>query len=158
MVAAVLVELERHDRHPGAGKEALSYATQLLSTNQPIRAPRSPARAVLRKNFPEVKDRDTTHRTSVLRLRSFSVQQPDRCSDARVLAVPRQRHQPGLACGVRLGSEREGFAGLLNDQLPKQLALVLGRAQGEDSACARGFKDSLGGFTRVSLGNTWQDQ
>src|SRR4051795_1173500 len=40
MVAAVLVELERHDRHPGAGKGALSYATQLLSTSQPIRAPR----------------------------------------------------------------------------------------------------------------------
>src|SRR3954454_11067758 len=40
MVAAVLVELERHDRDPGAGKGALSYATQLLSTSQPIRAPR----------------------------------------------------------------------------------------------------------------------
>src|SRR5215207_4606455 len=52
------------------------------------------ARAVVRKNFPEVKDRHTTHRTSVLRLRSFLVQQPDRGSDAGVLAVPRQRHQP----------------------------------------------------------------
>jgi len=40
VMAAVLVELERHDRHPGAGKGALSYATQLLSTSQPIRAPR----------------------------------------------------------------------------------------------------------------------
>src|SRR5829696_8012818 len=40
VVAAVLVQLERHDRHPGAGKGALSYATQLLSTSQPIRAPR----------------------------------------------------------------------------------------------------------------------
>ena len=40
MVAAVLVQLERHDRHPGAGKGALSYATPLLSTSQPIRAPR----------------------------------------------------------------------------------------------------------------------
>src|SRR5215212_866219 len=35
VVAAVLVQLERHDRHPGAGKRALSYATQLLSTSQP---------------------------------------------------------------------------------------------------------------------------
>src|SRR5215218_7529454 len=48
MVTTVLVELERHDRHPGAGKEALSYATQLLSTNQPIRAPRSRADDALR--------------------------------------------------------------------------------------------------------------
>jgi hypothetical protein len=35
-----LVELERHNRHPRAEKGALSYATQLLSTSQPIRAPR----------------------------------------------------------------------------------------------------------------------
>src|SRR3954468_6683512 len=39
-MATVLVELERHERHPEAGKGALSYATQLLSTSQPIRAPR----------------------------------------------------------------------------------------------------------------------
>src|SRR5215210_2649105 len=72
------------------------------------------ARAVVRKNFPEIKDRDTTHRTSVLCLRSFSIQHPERRSDTKVLAVPRQRHQPGLACGVRLGSKREGFASFLN--------------------------------------------
>src|SRR4051794_9044799 len=35
MVAAVLVQLERHDRDPGAGTGALSYATQLLSTSRP---------------------------------------------------------------------------------------------------------------------------
>src|SRR3954447_13729671 len=39
-MAAVLVQLEWHDRDPQAGKGALSYATQLLSTSQPIRAPR----------------------------------------------------------------------------------------------------------------------
>jgi hypothetical protein len=41
VVAAVLVQLERHDRHPGRGKGRSPYATQLLTTNQPIRAPRS---------------------------------------------------------------------------------------------------------------------
>jgi hypothetical protein len=40
VVAAVLVQLERHNRDPRAEKGALSYATQLLSTSQPIRAPR----------------------------------------------------------------------------------------------------------------------
>src|SRR5215213_5993559 len=40
MVAVVLVQLERHNRDPRAEKGALSYATQLLSTSQPIRAPR----------------------------------------------------------------------------------------------------------------------
>src|SRR5215213_3229366 len=91
------------------------------------------ARAVLRKHSPEVKDCNTTDRTSVLRLRSFPIQHPERRSDARVLAIARLRHQPGLACGVRLGSERERFAGLLDDQVPEQLALVFGPAQGEDA-------------------------
>ena len=53
MVAALLVELERHDRHPRTGKEAFSYATQLISTNQPIRAPRS-QEYDLAPRFPEL--------------------------------------------------------------------------------------------------------
>jgi len=48
MVAAVLVELERHDRLQRQ-ERALSYATQLLNTNQPFRAPRSTEYEVYKK-------------------------------------------------------------------------------------------------------------
>jgi hypothetical protein len=40
MLATVLVQLEGHGGYPGVRRGALSYATQLLSTNRPIHAPR----------------------------------------------------------------------------------------------------------------------
>ena len=92
------------------------------------------------KHSPQIENPKTTDLASVLRLHPFPIQHPDADSDIRVLAITRKRHQPSLACAVRLGPERERFSGFPDDQLPEQMALVLERAQGKAPPASLGSK------------------